>query len=52
MLNEVSRVEYEKYKKIQKNFQNRKWKKSIVNHLFWSDISTPNNDGIMTEALV
>ena len=29
-----------------------KWKKSIVNHLFWSAVSTPNNDGIIIVALV
>ena len=53
VLNEVSRVEYAKYKKIQKLFKTAtgsgKWKKSIVNH---SAVSTPNNDGIIIVALV
>ena len=52
MLNEVSSVEYEKYKKNKKNFKTAiglgKWKKSIVNHLFGSVVSTPNNDGLYT----
>ena len=29
-----------------------KWKNSRVNHLYWSAVSTPNNDGIATLALV
>jgi len=24
-----------------------KWKKSIINHLYWSAVSTPNSDGEM-----
>ena len=56
MLNEVSSVEYTKYKKYKKLFKTAigfgKWKKSIVNHLYWSAVSTPNNDRIMIVALV
>ena len=28
------------------------WKRSTVNHLYWSEVSTPNNDGIMIAALI
>ena len=52
---EVSSVEYAKKntKNIFKTAINSgRWKKSIVNHLYTSEVSTPNTDGILIVAIV
>ena len=57
ILYEVSSVEYAKKNRYTKNLIKTainlgKWKKSIVNHFYRSEITTPNNDGIMIAALI